>query len=98
MADHNIGKVVQVIGPVLDVEFESEHLPEIFNEITIDQLAEGGTQVKLAAAGVESELHIVGRKGTGFFRYVGAKIASSRIDIGDKPSAQHGGEDRKSVV
>jgi F-type H+-transporting ATPase subunit beta len=55
MADHNIGKVVQVIGPVLDVEFESEQLPEIFNEITIDQLAEGGTQVKLAA---EVQQHI----------------------------------------
>jgi F-type H+/Na+-transporting ATPase subunit beta len=55
MADHNIGKVVQVIGPVLDVEFESEHLPEIFNEITIDQLADGGTQVKLAA---EVQQHI----------------------------------------
>jgi F-type H+-transporting ATPase subunit gamma len=51
-----------------------------------------GLLAKLTAAGVESELHIVGRKGTGFFRYVGAKIASSRIDIGDKPSAQHGGE------
>jgi len=51
-----------------------------------------GLLAKLAAAGVESELHIVGRKGTGYFRYVGAKIASSRIDIGDKPSAQHGGE------
>jgi F-type H+-transporting ATPase subunit gamma len=51
-----------------------------------------GLLAKLDAAGVESELHIVGRKGTGFFRYVGAKIASSRIDIGDKPSAQHGGE------
>jgi F-type H+-transporting ATPase subunit beta len=55
MADHNIGKVVQVIGPVLDVEFESENLPEIFNEITIDQRAEGGTQVKLAA---EVQQHI----------------------------------------
>jgi F-type H+/Na+-transporting ATPase subunit beta len=40
---------------VLDVEFESENLPEIFNEITIDQLAEGGTQVKLAA---EVQQHI----------------------------------------
>ena len=55
MADHNIGRVVQVIGPVLDVEFESENLPEIFNEVTIDQLAEGGTQVKLAA---EVQQHI----------------------------------------
>jgi F-type H+/Na+-transporting ATPase subunit beta len=55
MADHNIGKVVQVIGPVLDVEFESEHLPEIFNEVTIDQLAEGGAQVSLSA---EVQQHI----------------------------------------
>ena len=32
----NIGRVVQVIGPVLDVEFEPEHLPEIFNALRID--------------------------------------------------------------
>jgi len=32
---HNIGKVVQVIGPVLDVEFEPEQLPELYNAITV---------------------------------------------------------------
>ncbi len=32
---HNVGKVVQVIGPVLDVEFEPEHLPEIYNALTL---------------------------------------------------------------
>mgnify|MGYP001546469926 CR=1 FL=1 len=47
---------------------------------------------RFAAAGVEAELHIVGRKGTGFFRYIGAKIATSRVDIGDKPSAEHGSQ------
>src|SRR2546421_509326 len=31
----NIGKVVQVIGPVLDVEFEPEHLPELYNAVTV---------------------------------------------------------------
>jgi len=31
----NFGKVVQVIGPVLDVEFESEHLPELYNALRI---------------------------------------------------------------
>src|SRR5216684_9057364 len=31
----NIGKVVQVIGPVLDVEFEPEQLPELYNAITV---------------------------------------------------------------
>jgi F-type H+-transporting ATPase subunit gamma len=51
-----------------------------------------GLLARLAAAGVESELHIVGRKGTGFFRYIGAKIASTRVDIGDKPSAEHGSQ------
>ncbi|PYP68770.1 MAG: F0F1 ATP synthase subunit beta [Gemmatimonadetes bacterium] len=31
----NIGKIVQVIGPVLDVEFEAEHLPELYNALEI---------------------------------------------------------------
>jgi F-type H+-transporting ATPase subunit beta len=35
-ATKNIGKVVQVIGPVLDVEFEPEHLPEIYNALTLN--------------------------------------------------------------
>lgn len=30
-----IGKVVQVIGPVVDVEFEGGHLPEIYNAVRI---------------------------------------------------------------
>ena len=29
----NVGKIVQVIGPVLDVEFQPEHLPEIYNAL-----------------------------------------------------------------
>ena len=33
----NIGTVVQVIGPVLDIEFEPEHLPEIYNALVIDE-------------------------------------------------------------
>ena len=32
----NVGRVVQVIGPVLDVEFEPEHLPEIYNALTLE--------------------------------------------------------------
>jgi F-type H+/Na+-transporting ATPase subunit beta len=31
----NIGRVVQVIGPVLDVEFQEHHLPEIYNAVRI---------------------------------------------------------------
>ena len=32
---NNIGKIVQVIGPVVDVEFEAGHLPEIYHALRI---------------------------------------------------------------
>jgi len=32
----NVGKVVQVIGPVLDVEFEPEQLPELYNALIVE--------------------------------------------------------------
>jgi F-type H+-transporting ATPase subunit beta len=32
---HNTGKIVQIIGPVLDVEFEAGHLPAIYNAIKV---------------------------------------------------------------
>jgi len=47
---------------------------------------------RLDREGVETELHIVGKKGLGYFKYIGRKIASSRIDITDKPSAQNASE------
>jgi len=55
MADHNIGKVVQVIGPVLDVEFEPEHLPEIYNALKLTGTTEGGQEIDLVA---EVQQHI----------------------------------------
>lgn len=36
MAENKVGKVVQVIGPVVDIKFESDCLPNIYNEIKID--------------------------------------------------------------
>ncbi|MCD6534992.1 MAG: F0F1 ATP synthase subunit beta [Deltaproteobacteria bacterium] len=35
MSDKNIGKITQVIGPVVDVEFEKGKLPQIFNALRI---------------------------------------------------------------
>src|SRR5574338_479903 len=53
-ARKNLGHVVQVIGPVLDVEFEPEHLPEIYNALTIED--DSGTMpVRLTA---EAQQHI----------------------------------------
>jgi F-type H+/Na+-transporting ATPase subunit beta len=42
VASRNTGRVVQVIGPVLDVEFESERLPEIYNAIEVQTRTESG--------------------------------------------------------
>ena len=36
MAESKIGKVVQVIGPVVDIKFDEASLPNIYNEIKID--------------------------------------------------------------
>ncbi len=37
MAEKNIGKVVQVIGPVIDVEFPPERLPELYTALRVDE-------------------------------------------------------------
>src|SRR3989304_9553175 len=52
---HNVGKVVQVIGPVLDVEFEPERLPELYNALRIDHPGNGGAPLHLVA---EVQQHI----------------------------------------
>ncbi len=43
----------------------------------------------LEGGGVEVEMHGLGRKGIGFFRYIGRKWASARQDIGDRPTSSH---------
>ncbi len=42
---------------------------------------------ELEQQGAQVEVHIVGKKGIAFFKYLGRAIASERIDIGDRPSA-----------
>ena len=55
MADSNVGRVVQVIGPVLDVEFEAAHLPEIYNALSLTTTNEAGQEIALVA---EVQQHI----------------------------------------
>src|SRR6476660_968873 len=42
MAEKSVGKIVQVIGPVIDVEFEAGKLPEIYNAIRVVSDGKGG--------------------------------------------------------
>src|SRR5256714_6837586 len=43
---------------------------------------------ELEAGGGQVKLHLVGRKGIGFFRHVGPAIATQRTDFGDRPTAK----------
>jgi len=47
---------------------------------------------QLEGSGYTVDLHAIGKKGAGFFKYTGRKLASERIDIGDRPTPDHAAE------
>ena len=55
MVANAVGKVVQVIGPVLDVQFDPEHMPDIYNALRLQASLEGGQDIDLVA---EVQQHI----------------------------------------
>src|SRR3954464_6307725 len=50
------------------------------------------TIVRLEGQGVQVDVHGVGKKGIGYFRYLGRNVLTQRVDIGDKPTAQQAAE------
>jgi F-type H+-transporting ATPase subunit beta len=54
-ATTNVGRVVQVIGPVLDVEFESDHLPELYTALVIRTRTDAGNEIDVTS---EVQQHI----------------------------------------
>ncbi|HTK48024.1 MAG TPA: ATP synthase F1 subunit gamma [Gemmatimonadaceae bacterium] len=46
----------------------------------------------LERAGVQVDVHVIGKKGVGYFRYVGRALASQRTDITDRPTAENAAE------
>ena len=55
MAEKNIGKIVQVIGPVIDVEFDPEALPELLTALEIRDAGNGRPPLRVVA---EVQQHI----------------------------------------
>jgi F-type H+-transporting ATPase subunit gamma len=43
---------------------------------------------RLEGDGATVEVHVVGRKGLGYFRYVGRTVATERTDVTDRPTAE----------
>ncbi len=58
MATQNVGKVVQVIGPVLDVQFEAEHLPQIHNALRVTVPADPSRGLSAVSVIVEVQQEI----------------------------------------
>ncbi len=57
-----IGRVVQVIGPVLDIQFEQGHLPAIFSAVRI--VSEGFDVPEPLDVTVEVQQHLGERQST----------------------------------
>jgi F-type H+/Na+-transporting ATPase subunit beta len=51
-----VGRVVQVIGPVLDVEFDTEGLPDIYNALELDVPARDGVAAVSLVAEVQQHI------------------------------------------
>jgi F-type H+/Na+-transporting ATPase subunit beta len=52
---NTVGKISQVIGPVLDVEFEPENLPELYNALELETKTDSGERIRIVA---EVQQHI----------------------------------------
>jgi F-type H+-transporting ATPase subunit beta len=50
-----IGRIVQIIGPFLDVEFDAGHLPELYNALEITGTSDTGDPIRVVA---EVQQHI----------------------------------------
>jgi F-type H+-transporting ATPase subunit gamma len=47
---------------------------------------------ELESAGSQVDVHVIGKKGLGYFKYVGRELASQRVDVTDRPTAQNAAE------
>src|SRR6476661_2863368 len=86
-----VGKIVQIIGPVVDVEFEAGHLPAIYNALSIKSEGTAAGSINIVA---EVEQHL----GENRVRAVamkptdGLQRGMSAVDLGEPISVPVGPE------
>ena len=80
-SDQKIGKVIQVIGPVIDVEYEGGYLPAIYNAVRIVATLETGEQVagriRAALAHVSADRLVVSPDCG--FKYLDRSVAFAKL-------------------
>ncbi|MBA2356529.1 MAG: F0F1 ATP synthase subunit beta [Luteitalea sp.] len=81
--EQRVGRIVQIIGPVLDIEFESGHLPAIYNAVRVHLEGKDG------APGVDIVAEVEQHLGDGRVRAVamkptdGLQRGMSAVDLGE---------------
>src|SRR6478672_3699962 len=90
MAEKNVGKIVQVIGPVIDVEFEAGYLPEIYNAIRVQSDGAGGFGKLDVIAEVEQQLGEKRVRAVAMKPTDGMKRGMSAVDLGEPISVPVG--------
>ncbi|MBA3339988.1 MAG: F0F1 ATP synthase subunit gamma [Geodermatophilaceae bacterium] len=48
--------------------------------------------IELERSGAQVDVHVIGKKGVGYFKYVGRALASQRVDVTDRPTAENATE------
>src|SRR5262245_49497383 len=87
-----VGKIVQIIGPVVDVEFEAGHLPEIYNALRITKEASGGSEALDIIAEVEQHLGENRVRAVAMKPTDGLQRGMNAVDLGEPISVPVGPE------
>jgi F-type H+-transporting ATPase subunit beta len=87
-----VGKIVQIIGPVVDVEFEAGHLPAIYNALHISKEAAGGSDAIDIIAEVEQHLGENRVRAVAMKPTDGLQRGMSAVDLGEGISVPVGPE------
>jgi F-type H+/Na+-transporting ATPase subunit beta len=90
MAEKNVGRIVQIIGPVLDVEFEAGHLPEIYNALRVTSDGPGGADKIDVIAEVEQHLGENRVRAVAMKPTDGMQRGMSAVDLGEPISVPVG--------
>src|SRR3954463_5707394 len=88
----NVGRIVQIIGPVVDVEFEAGHLPAIYNALRIQAPAKAGSDAIDVIVEVEQHLGENRVRAVGMKPTDGMQRGMAVIDLGEPISVPVGPE------
>ena len=88
----NVGRIVQIIGPVVDVEFEAGHLPAIYNALHIQAPAQEGRDAIDVIAEVEQHLGENRVRAVGMKPTDGMQRGMKVVDLGEPISVPVGPE------